>query len=34
MCIDIDAEVSDDPERENLARISISYDPEIMPWDL
>lgn len=29
--IDTGAKVPDDPERENLGRISISYDPEIMP---
>lgn len=34
VCIDIGAEAGDDSERENLSRISISYDPEIMPWDL
>lgn len=32
--IDTGAKVSDDPERENSGRIPISYDPEIMPWDL
>lgn len=30
-CIDSGAKDSDDPERENLGRISISYDPKIMP---
>jgi len=34
VCIDTGAELSGDPERENLGRISISCDPEIMPWDL
>lgn len=31
VCIDTGAKVSDDPERENLGRVSISYDPKIMP---
>lgn len=31
VCIDSGAKVSDDPERQNLGRVSISYDPKIMP---